>query len=268
MHPILFNIGPIPIHSYGVMLAIAFLSALYISSKRAEKVNISKDLIMDLAFWIILSAILGARLYYVILHPEEFKGHWLDTINPFGKEQFGIGGLVMLGGMYGVIITSFIFLKIKKAPFLKIADIISPTIGLGIFVTRIGCFLNGCCYGKCTTLPIGVSFKFDSPAGHFMQQMSCHSLHPSQLYLSSGGLIIFSLLLLLDRFKKFEGQTFFSLIALYSILRFVVDYTRFYLPDERIITLSHNQFLCILMFATAIISGIIIYKKSIKKIQQ
>ena len=264
MHPTLINIGPVPIHSYGFMLAISFLTAMFLSAKRAEKIGIDKNAIMDLAFWIILSAILGARLYYVLLHLEEFEGHWLDTINPFSNGQVGIGGLVMLGGMFGVIATTFIFLRIKKMPLLKTADVIAPTVGLGIFFTRIGCFLNGCCYGKCTTVPWGVTFPDASPAGYFQQSMHCNILQPSQLYLSVGGLIIFIILISTEKFVDFEGHNFIFFMALYSILRFAVDFTRHYASSESLWGLSHNQFFCVITLMVCMVAWPYLYQRSRK----
>lgn len=262
MHPTLINIGPLPIHSYGLMLALSFIAAIFISSRRAEKAGISKNAIMDLAFWIIISAILGARLYYVILHPEEFKGHWLNTVNPFMNGQVGIGGLVMYGGVFGALLAGILYLRYRRLPVFKVADVLAPTVGFGIFLTRIGCFLNGCCYGKCTTHPFGVSFPASSPAGHFQHVMHCDALHPAQLYLSLGGLIIFLLIISLERFKYFHGFSLLLLAILYSIHRFIGDNFRHYTNDEMILGLTHNQFFCVVIIAISIVTWFLIHKRN------
>ena len=226
MHSKLFQIGPLEIHSYGLMLAISFLIGIYFSMYRARKQGIDPNKIIDLSVVIVISAIFGARFLYVIFHLEEFKGHWLDTINPFQSSgQIGIAGLTMLGGFVAAVIFGLLYLKIKKLPRLKIADIVMPAIGLGIFVTRIGCFLNGCCYGIPTDVPWAMVFPSDCPAG---AQYVGQAIHPTQLYSSLYGLIIFGLLLFLERYKKFDGFLLYLFFILYGISRFTVDFFRYY----------------------------------------
>jgi len=153
----------------------------------------------------------------------------------------------------------------EKLPFLAYADAIAPSVGFGIFLTRIGCFLNGCCYGKPTESGFGISFPMGSPAGHYQVDQHASGLIPSQLYLSAGGLLIALTVLLVGRKKIFEGFQFYLTIVLYSVLRFAVDFTRFYQEDERIATLSHNQIVCIIIFiifAGLILKNIIFTKES------
>jgi len=258
MHPVLFKIFAFPVHSYGVMLAISFLLGIWLSTSRAKKQGLKSEVIADVGFWVIISAILGARLYFVFLHPEEFKGHWLDVINPFQGGQIGIGGLVMLGGFIGAIVAAFLYFKIRKIPFLPYADAIAPSVGFGIFITRIGCFLNGCCYGAGATGACSVSFPIVSPAGSFQHQIHATGLYPSQLFESAGGLVIALFILWLGRFKPFTGLQFFLTGMLYTILRFMVDFSRHYEPSERLFNLSHNQIDCIVLF---IIFGGLILKQ-------
>jgi phosphatidylglycerol---prolipoprotein diacylglyceryl transferase len=247
MHSVLFNIFGFPIHSYGVMLAISFMVGIWLASYRATRVGLNRDVIPDVAFWLIISAIIGARLYYVLLKPDEFRGNLISIINPFQDGSVGIGGLVMYGGFIGAIVASFIFFKIKKLPFLPYADVLAPSLGIGIFFTRIGCFLNGCCFGA----PSGtcaVSFPVDSPAGAYQASLHASGLLPSQLYESAGGLIIAAIILLVGRKSTFNGFQFYLTGLLYSVLRFGIDMTRFYPPSEKIGPLSHNQALCIFLF--------------------
>jgi phosphatidylglycerol:prolipoprotein diacylglycerol transferase len=131
MHPVLFKIFSFPIHSYGLMLALSFLLGIWFSGWLAKKRGLNPEVIADMGFWLILSAIVGARLYYVILHFEEFRGDLLSIINPFQGETIGIGGLVMLGGYIGAVIAAILFFKIKKLPFLPYADVVSPSVGFG-----------------------------------------------------------------------------------------------------------------------------------------
>jgi phosphatidylglycerol:prolipoprotein diacylglycerol transferase len=248
MHPILFHIVNFPIHSYGFMLAISFLFGIWFASWRAKKENLQPDLISDVGFWVILSAILGARLYYVVLHFEEFSGDLSAIFNPFHAGNLGIGGLVMYGGFIGALIATVIFFKVKKAPFLPYADVSAASLGFGIFLTRIGCFLNGCCYGGQTSSSIGVSFPLNSPAGMYEHDIHAHALYPSQLIESVGGLLIAVVIILVGARKTFPGLRFYLVGIMYSLLRFGDDFTRYYTPQEKLGPLSHNQIVCIVLF--------------------
>lgn len=249
MHPVLFKIFSFPIHSYGLMLALSFLFGIWFSGWRAKKRGLNPDVIADMGFWIILSAILGSRLYYVFLHFEEFRGNLFSIFNPFQGETIGIGGLVMLGGYIGAVVAAILFFKIKKLPFLPYADIVSPSVGFGIMLTRIGCFLNGCCYGAPSEGALAVKFPLESPAGAYQHHIHAASLNPSQLFESFGGLLIALVILAVGSRKTFNGLQFYLTGLLYSVLRFFVDYSRFYDVKERIFgTLSHNQVICIGLF--------------------
>jgi phosphatidylglycerol:prolipoprotein diacylglycerol transferase len=248
MHPVLFKVFSFPIHSYGFMLALSFLLGIWLSSHRAKKAGLNPETIADMGFWIILSAIAGSRLYYVFLHFEEFRGNLISIFNPFQNGSIGIGGLVMYGGFIGAIVAGILYFKIKKIPFLPYADVSAPSVGIGIFLTRIGCFLNGCCYGASNTGSLGVSFPLESPAGVYQQHIHASGLHASQLYESAGGLLIAIILLLLSRKKLFTGFQFYLLGLFYSVLRFIVDFSRYYGTDEKLGPLSHNQVVCIVLF--------------------
>jgi len=171
-----------------------------------------------------------------------------------------------LGGFIAAVVFGMLYLKIKKLPFLKIADIIAPAIGLGIFITRIGCFLNGCCYGVPTESKFGMIFPSESPAGFAFPNQA---IHPAQLYSSFYGLIILGALLVIERYKKFDGFLLFVFFILYGISRFIVDIFRYYETSMILFqmgnfTISVNQGISILMvlFGSVLI---FIYLKRIKK---
>jgi phosphatidylglycerol:prolipoprotein diacylglycerol transferase len=241
------------------MLAASFLFGIWLGSYRAKRNNLDPGVISDVGFWVILSAIIGARLYYVVLHFEEFRGDLTGIFNPFHGGNLGIGGLVMYGGFIGAILAAMIYFKLKKEPFLPYADMAAPSIGLGIFLTRIGCFLNGCCFGAPTASSCAVSFPADSPAGAYQHQMHAHGLVPSQLIESGGGLIIMIVILLVAMRKTFPGFQFYLMGIMYAILRFCIDFTRFYTPQEKLGPLSHNQIVCIgffILFAGLVLKNI------------
>lgn len=266
MHPVLFKIFNFPIHTYGFMLALSFLLGIWFSSYRAKKMGLNPEIIADVGFWIILSAVVGARLYFVILHFEEFKGDLLSIINPFHGDTIGIGGLVMYGGFIGALIASFLYFKLKKIEFLPYADAVAPSIGFGVMLTRIGCFFNGCCWGAPTTGCFSVSFPLSSAAGAYQHQIHASGLYPSQLFESAGGLLIVIIVLAVGKFKIFTGFQFYITGILYTILRFFVDFSRHYEANEKIGVLSHNQVVCIVLFI--IFGGLIIREIVFKEIKK
>lgn len=225
MHPVLFRIGPLAVHSYGLMLALSFLVGTYLATWRGRRLGLAPARMMDLAVYLMLSSAAGARLLYVVPHWEEFSGHPWDVINPFQNGGVGIGGLTLYGGLISAVVVGIWFARRHRMPVWRVTDTMSPAIALGIFLTRIGCFLNGCCFGKPSSVPWAVVFPRSSAAGSMFPNTP---IHPAQLYASFYGLAIFGILLSLERFKRFDGFTFWSFILLYSVARFGVDFVRYY----------------------------------------
>jgi phosphatidylglycerol:prolipoprotein diacylglycerol transferase len=227
-----------------------------LSSYRAKKAGLDSNHIPDVAFWVIFAAIIGSRLYYVGLHFEEFRDDLLSIVNPFQGGTIGIGGLVMYGGFIGAVVAGIIFFNVKKIPFLPYADAMAPSVGFGIMLTRVGCFLNGCCYGGAGHGPFSASFPLSSPAGSYQAHIHADALYMSQLFESAGGLVIGLVILLIGRFKPFVGLQFYLVGVMYAVLRFMVDFSRFYSASEKLGPLSHNQVVCIVLFI--VFSGLIL----------
>ncbi|HEC32564.1 MAG TPA: prolipoprotein diacylglyceryl transferase [Deltaproteobacteria bacterium] len=250
MHPVLFKIGWFEVHSYGLMLALSFLLGLLLVVRRAKAQKIPVNVVLDIATISVICGVIGSRFFYVIFHLDEFRGNWLDTINPIQSSgEIGIAGLTVIGGFLLALVTITFYLWRKNLPILKITDIFAPSVALGIFLTRIGCFLNGCCFGKPTDSPLGLVFPENSPAGFVFPNIR---IHPTQLYSSFYGLVIFIVLLISEKkFKKFDGFTFFLLFILYGIARFTVDFFRYYENSMTLrlggIAISVNQGVCILL---------------------
>ena len=205
MHPILFHLGSFPVHSYGVMIALAFVFGLWTATLRARREKIPGETIADVTFWIMLGAILGARAVYVATYwNDEFAGQPLSEI-------FAIwhGGLVFYGGLIGAIITGAIYLGWKKLPVWKVADVLAPSIALGSVFGRIGCLLNGCCYGRACDLPWAITFPADNPL-----HPPTTPVHPTEIYDALLNLGLYFFLAWLFRRKKFDGQVFADLPAL------------------------------------------------------
>ena len=269
MHPVIFKIGAFELRSYGFMLALSFLFGIWLATRRAKNRGINPNDIMDLSVIILISSIVGSRLMYVVFHLDEFRGRWLDTINPFQSDgQIGLAGLTLLGGVLLAFISSYLFLRHRKLSFLKFADVVMPSVGLGIFLTRIGCFLNGCCFGLPCEHGHGwcVLFPDHSPAGDVFPGIP---LIPAQLYSSLYGLIILFVLLAFDRKKRFTGFLFYLFLILYGIARFIIDLFRYYEDSMVLLTvvgksLSMNQAISIAFVVLGVIGLVIGSDKAAK----
>jgi phosphatidylglycerol:prolipoprotein diacylglycerol transferase len=176
-------------------------------------------------------------------YQAEFKGRWFAIINPWQGGTFGIGGMNLVGGLILSTILGMAFLRWKKQPVLLGVDLVMPALALGIGLTRLGCFLNGCCWGLPTTLPWGVTFPAESVTGAYQELTQCGPVHPTQIYSSLAAFFIFGLLLYLERFKKFNGFTFCVFGIAYGTKRFLIDFLRHYPPHEVHAGLTNNQYI-------------------------
>ena len=168
----------------------------------------------------------------------------------------GSSGLILYGGLIAATVVTVIYLAIHRLNVLRYMDILGPSLGLGEFFTRIGCFLNGCCFGTPTDSACGVVFPPDSAAGYYYPATP---IHPSQIYSSLGGLAIFAILIFLERYKKFDGFTALNFFMLYAVARFLIDFTRYYEGAMTVWGLSQNQLISIAAFVAAAV--IMIWKQ-------
>jgi phosphatidylglycerol:prolipoprotein diacylglycerol transferase len=201
MHPIIAKIGPFTIYSYGMMVAIAFLFGIFIARREAVRKNIRPDLVYDLGFYLLIGSIIGARIYYILFF--DLKVFLGDPVSIFKVWQ---GGLAIHGGIFGGIIAGIIFAKIRKISFWTLADLIAPSVILGQAIGRIGCFLNGCCFG----MPM---------ARHFFGA-ECHPTQIYELILDFAG---FLLLWSLRKKVKFAGGLFLLYLMTYGVIRIIVS---------------------------------------------
>jgi phosphatidylglycerol:prolipoprotein diacylglycerol transferase len=215
MHPILFQFGSFTIYSYGFFIALGFIVGLVLATLKARKEGISFGTIVDLFFYTVLSAFLGARILFVLINFDDYRQH------PMKIFKIWEGGLVFYGGVIlaaGILIG---YMRWHRLPVWKLADLISPLIALGLFFGRIGCFLAGCCYGRETSLPWGVTFTDPNSLARLNVP-----LHPTQLYDAVNGLAIFFVLTWMEKRKAFEGHIFWLFLLLYSITRFFIEILR------------------------------------------
>ena len=256
------------IRSYGVTLAVSFLLGVFIALKRAKNKGISPDQVIDLSFIVLLAALIGSRFFYVIYHVEEFSDNLLAIVNPFQADSVGISGLSMMGGVILSMLAAFAYFYFKKVNPWPLTDILAPLFLLGIGITRIGCFLNGCCFGLPTDCWCGVTFPYNSAAGYFFPDSS---LLPTQLFESAAGFILFFLILRSERFQKFSGHSFLLTMAAYSLWRFSIDFFRYYESSMIVMKIgeqnySRNQLLSLIIF-TAAITGFVIFSIRSKRPQ-
>lgn len=209
MHPILLKIGPITIYSYGLMLAFGIILAALFAERHAAGAGIAKERIADLVFWVVICGLIGARVFYVLINLDSYLKEPLEIFKIYK------GGLVFHGGFIFGFSAAWVFIKKNKLPFLKTLDIVSIYVPLAHGFGRIGCFLNGCCYGKPTSFFLKTVFP-----------NLIMPVHPTQLYSAFLLFLIFGILFFLEKRKTFAGQVFFSYLMLSGLARFFIEFLR------------------------------------------
>jgi len=237
------------------MLALAFITATYLAVKRAKREGIEGTKIVDLSLYILLSSILGARILFVALSWDYYKEHLADIL------KIWEGGLVFYGGLISAFFTAVWFLKKNRLSIWKVGDILSAPLALGIAIGRIGCFLNGCCYGE-ISFAYGISFPGKDNPPVFSQQVLDSLISPrevcslpvipTQLYESAAYLLIFFLILLLERRKHFAGFSFWMFILLYSFFRFIIEGFRYYDANFVFGAFTVSQLISVILFIIAL----------------
>ena len=230
MHREILTIGQFSVHTWGVMIALGFAAGILCAIRRARKAGLPIKHVFNLAVVCLVAAFVASRLWYLITHPADFAGNWLDALNPFQRGGFGIAGMAMVGGVFVSILAGFVYTWVKKINSWETADIAAPTFLLGMFFGRFGCFFNGCCFGKACSYFWCMVFPSGSPAGNTFPHIH---IHPTQLYESLIDLIFFFILIALEKkHKKFVGWSFWMAFFFYGLGRSIVDYWRWYEPQE------------------------------------
>jgi phosphatidylglycerol---prolipoprotein diacylglyceryl transferase len=247
MHPILIQLGRIQIRSYGFMLAVSFLLGIWLAGRRARRYGVDPQKILDLSVVIILAAVVGSRLLYVLFHLDQYS-------NPLDMFALWQGGATFYGGFLLAMAASYWWVQRHNLSFLTVADVIAPSMALGLVFTRVGCLLSGCCFGKPTDGPLGLVFPPDSPAGNAAAAIAAErgvdhvALHPTQIYSSFKGLVIFLVLMIAQRHLTRRGALFGLFLVLYGIGRFTIDFFRFYEDNARILAgLTFNQVISVVL---------------------
>jgi len=247
MHPILFDVGGFTVYTYGVLLAAAYLLGLQFALIRARARGLDRQRVMDLGIWIIISALAGAKLLLLVVDFREYAS------NPGGLADLVRSGGVFYGGLIAAVAVALLYLRRHNLPLWTTTDVFAPSIALGHVVGRLGCLLAGCCFGKPTSVPWGITFH--SPAAFQNAGTPLDvSLHPTQLYEAGAEALILFLLLAFERKgRPFPGRTFWSYMLLYGISRFVIE---FYRGDPRgtvFDALSTSQFVSVILVPLSIL---------------
>ncbi len=243
MYPLLFKIGPLSIHTYGLLVAMGFLAAVSVSKRLAARSRLDVDKILDLTFWGLMVGFLGARILFIITRLDYFLS---DPISIFKVWE---GGLVFLGGPLLTIPYVLWYCRKHRLPLWKTMDVNAPALAIGQALGRLGCLGAGCCYGKPTGTAFGIRFYSD------LVDRKLHGvlLHPTQLYEAGALMALFLGLLYIFKKKVFDGQVALSYLLLYPIIRSIIEIFRgdsirgFVIED----ILSTSQFLSILIFLGA-----------------
>jgi len=210
------HLGPIPINWYGLFVALGFIVGWLLVRRWAARSDVAREKVDALLIWVIVGAIIGARLYYIV---QNQPGDYLRQ--PLRMFAVWEGGLAFFGGLFGAIIAAFVYTRRERLSFSRIADIFAPAIPVGSAIGRIACGLAGMDYGTRTNLPWGVIYA--NPNSY--APMDGMPRHPDQYYELLGDLVIAGILTKL-RGKLPQGGLFLSYLILFSILRFFIFFVR------------------------------------------
>ena len=252
MHPVLFKLGSITVYSYGLMIAIGFLAGILLAMREARRLGEDPEKIMDLGFYILVAAIVGSRLFYVVTAWDMFAG------NPMEIFKIWKGGLVFYGGFIGAVTAAVIYMRLKQLTVWKTADILAPSLALGQAIGRLGCFLAGCCYGRPSHAFWAVTFTDKTCLAPVNTP-----LHPTQLYSAFSNLAIFVILFILSRRNTVTGRVFWTYVLLYGLTRSMIETLRGDFRGAEVLgLLSISQALGLIGAVVALVVLVRLHRKS------
>jgi len=242
-----YQIGPLTLHTYGVLLAVAFLVGLWVASRQARKAGLEASLVSDLAIYLLIAGLVGAKLLLVIVEWDYYS----QNMGQIGS-ILQSGG-VFYGGLLAALPVAWWYTRRHALPAWQVADVLAPAVVIGQAIGRLGCFSAGCCHGRPTDVPWAVTFR-DIYATRAVGTPIDTPLHPTQLYEAFAALVIFLVLVAMSSRKRFHGQIMLSYVALYSAARFGVEFFRGDSSRGTVLDglLSTSQFVGILLFLGAL----------------
>ena len=256
MHPILFEFGRFSIYSYGVLLAAAYLVGLQFALMRARARGLDPARVMDLGIWIIVSALVGAKLMLLVVNFRQF------TADPRELVSLARSGGVFYGGLIAGVGVALWCIRRYRLPLWTTTDVFAPGIALGHAVGRLGCLMAGCCYGRPGSVPWAITFRDPAAAANVGTPLGV-PLHPTQLYEAGAEAVILIILLALERRgRPFPGRTFWTYVLLYGGSRFAIEFFR---GDSRGLVfgaVSTSQFVSIILVPLAIVMLVLLGRRS------
>jgi phosphatidylglycerol---prolipoprotein diacylglyceryl transferase len=275
MFPDLFKVPftNFTLNSYGLLLAIAFITGLFVMSRLAKRDGLPQERVYDLGLWVLASSLIGSKLLMII---TEWDVYYRDHPGQIFSLDFFRSGGVFYGGFIGALLASVIAMRVYKLPWWRTADAFAPGIAIGQAIGRLGCYSAGCCWGEPTTSAIGVQFKergheitgVPTIVAHLTDPVQREvwanklggllaplKLHPVQLYETGATFVIFLVLLAVTGRRRFHGQVMLVYALLYAIARFTIEFWRDD-PRGEIFNLSTSQFIAVLLFIGSLIAYI------------
>ncbi|MGK5082287.1 prolipoprotein diacylglyceryl transferase [Bdellovibrionota bacterium FG-1] len=246
MHPLLIKIGPVPIHTYGFLIAIGFLTAVFIIRFLAERSKLDSERVLDLTFWLLLVGFLGARILFILTRLDYFIS------DPIGIFRVWEGGLVFFGGPLAALPFAAWYVRKYQLPVWKTMDALIPGLVIAHAFGRLGCLAAGCCYGK----PTGSTWGIRLYSELVDRQLQGVLLHPTQLYEASALMLLCVGLFWVFKNKRFDGQVALTYFMAYPVIRSVIEVFRGDLIRGFVIDswLSTSQFISIIVFVAATIA--------------
>ena len=255
MYPLLFELGPLSIYSYGVLLATAYIVGLQFALRRADRAGLSGQRVMDLGIFVIISALIGAKLMLFLVDIDRF------TSDPAQLMVLLKSGGVFYGGLLLAVPVAWWYIRRHALPLWTTCDLFAPGIALGHSIGRMGCLLAGCCYGRATDVPWGITFTSTLAAANVGTPLEI-AIHPTQVYEAVAELLVLGVLLWGERrWRPFHGRTFWTYLLLYPIARIIIE---FYRGDPRGMVfdmIPTSQFLSALIVPVSIVMLILLGRK-------
>ena len=210
MRPVLFFIFGLPVYSYGVCISLAVMVMVFWAAKNAPRAGFTAETVVDLTLAVTVGCLIGARIVFVLVEWEYYRAHPWEIFN------LRAGGLSFFGAVLGGFVAARFYARHKRLPFWRLADFAVPYVALGYAIGRIGCLLNGCCYGVPTRVPWALPCAAGDPTLR----------HPTQIYASIGSFLLFILLYRLREHRRFPGFLFFLYLVLYAVMRGIIEIFR------------------------------------------